>query len=72
MTQRKRLSTRQLEKTDSEGSIERLNREHIPFLRQLAPGTNITGSRSAQPDAIRDQLLAVLSEIGIVTDKTTP
>lgn len=72
MTQRKRLSTRQLDKGDAAGSIERLNREHIPFLAQLAPGINITGSRSAQPDSIRDQLLAVLSEIGIVTDKTTP
>lgn len=70
MTQRKRLSTRQLEKDDAPGSIERLNREHIPFLRQLAPGTVITGSRSVDTVAILTKLLAVLDATGVVDDST--
>lgn len=72
MSQRKRLSTRQLEKDDAPGSIERLNREHIPFLAQLAPGTDITGSRGGATVDVLRQLLVVLDATGVITDKTTP
>lgn len=70
MAQRKQLGTRPLE-GDLPTVLDRLNREHVPFLRQIAQGTVVTGSRSGAPVAILAQVLTILSAAGIITDKTT-
>ena len=68
MSQRKALTTVAINPTMAE---EWLNREGIPFLRQLTPGTPITVSRATM-SAFELQLLPILVAAGIVQDKTVP
>jgi hypothetical protein len=68
MTQRQALTTRPL---DAEGAEEWLNRQGIPLLRQLTPGTKITVSRATMTP-FELQLLPVLVAAVIVQDKTVP
>lgn len=72
MAQRKILSSRPLDESDPKAAVQQLNKETIPFLRQLAPGTAITGSRGGATAAVLTQLLTVLAATGVITDKTTP
>lgn len=72
MTQRRILSTRTLDEQDPAAAIQQLNREHVPFLRQLAPGTVITGSRSGATADVLRQLLLVLDATGVIKNSTTP
>ena len=74
MSQRKALST--LAVPADPGQIaDRLNRELIPKLRQVTPGTAVTGARTiaglANP-AVVAQILTILANAGIITDSTTP
>jgi hypothetical protein len=68
MTQRKGLTTAAIAPGAAE---EWLNREGIPFLRQLTPGTKITVSRATMTP-FELQLLPILVAAGIVQDKTVP
>lgn len=70
MTLRKGLSTLAVP-ADVAAIADRLNRETIPFLRQLTPGTPITVSRAGM-SPFELQLLPVLVATGLVTDKTVP
>lgn len=71
MAQRKGLSTLAVP-PDQAQLAERLNRELIPFLRQLTPGTVVSGSLSGATVSVLTQLVAVLANAGIITNKTTP
>ena len=51
--------------------FDKLNRELVPYVKQITPGTVITGSRSAGTTVL-EALLQVLQNAGIITDKTTP
>ena len=72
MTQRRILSTRPLDGDDPKAAVEQLNRETIPFIRQLGGGTSVVGSRGGATVTVLAQLLSVLNAAGIITDKTTP
>jgi hypothetical protein len=62
------LSTRPLA---AEDLVERLNREHIPVLRQVVKATKVTGSRATMT-ATELQILTILYAAGIASDGTTP
>lgn len=68
MSNLKQLTTRAV---TSETVVEMLNREVIPFVRQLAPRSTVTGSRATMT-ATELQILAILFTAGIATDGTTP
>jgi hypothetical protein len=72
VTQRKILSTRPLDESDPSAAVQQLNKEHIPFLRQLAPGTTVTGSRGGATADVLRQILVVLAATGVIKDSTTP
>lgn len=68
MSQRKALSTRAVTAQDLP---DRMNREIIPVLRQLLPGTAVTGSVSGDTLFILRTLLEILGNAGVITDETT-
>lgn len=68
----KALSQRPLPDDDLVALVSRLNRETIPYLRQVTQGTVVTGSRAGATVAILTQLLSVLDAAGIIKDTTTP
>lgn len=55
-----------------DNAVEMLNREIIPKIREMSPGTAITGSRGGATVDVLRQVLDVLSKAGIITDRTTP
>lgn len=55
-----------------DNSVEMLNREIIPKIREMSPGTVVSGSRGGATVDVLRQVLAVLSKAGIITDRTTP
>ena len=48
-----------------------INRELLPYVRQIAGAQPFTGSRSTMT-ASELQFLAILTQAGIAVDKTTP
>lgn len=69
MSATKSLSTRPVTKEDI---VERANREVIPFIRQLAPGTVVSGSRSVDAIVILTLVLTILDKAGVIKDDTVP
>lgn len=69
MTAPRTLTTRAI---TPENVVTMLNREIVPTIRQLLPGTAITGSRAGDPIGILTQVLTVLANAGIIVDRTTP
>lgn len=65
----KALTTRAVSK---ENVVDMLNREIVPKLREMAPGTVVSGSRGGATAAVLAQVLTALSNAGIITDRTTP
>ena len=55
-----------------DNSVEMLNREIIPKIREMSPGTAITGSRGGATVDVLRQMLDALSKAGIIIDRTTP